>query len=195
MPTSPQRPHTGRRRNPAARAAILASVTELLTESGGVHATIDQIAAAAGVSKQTIYRWWPSKGAVLLDAMAEWARASAPEPDTGRVRDDLAAFLESTFTAVSGPPAAPLLRAILAEAQHDAQTADLLTEFAHTRRDTLRRILERGQERGELLDADLDLLVDQAYGVLWYRLAVSREPLSAEVAHRLADSLCGSTQP
>ncbi|WP_067527916.1 TetR/AcrR family transcriptional regulator [Nocardia uniformis] len=187
---SPQRPHTGRRRNPAAREAILVSVTELLAESGGVHATMDQIAAAAGVSKQTIYRWWPSKGAVLLDAMAEWARTRAPEPDTGRVLDDLATFLGSTFAAVSGPPAAPLLRAILAEAQHDSQTADLLTEFARDRRATLHRILERGQARGELPDADLELLVEQAYGLLWYRLAVSRDPLTTDVAVRLAAALC-----
>ncbi|MEU8898604.1 TetR/AcrR family transcriptional regulator [Nocardia sp. NPDC048505] len=192
MPPSP-RPHTGRRRNDAARRAILAAAIDLLGRAGGdvLHTTMDEIAAAAGVGKQTIYRWWPSKGAMLAEAMAEWARASAPDPDTGDAHADVAAFLAATFAASSTPPAAPLLRAILAEAQHDQQTAELLAAFARDRRATLRRILERGIDRGDL-DAALDpeVLVDQAYGLLWYRLTISKEPLDAAVARRLAASLC-----
>lgn len=191
METRQPRPHTGRRRNPAARQAILTSVIDLLAESENVDTTMDAIAVAAGVSKQTIYRWWPSKGAVLLDAMSEWAQASAPDPDTGSVREDVAVFLRSTFAASSKPPAAPLLRAVLAEAQYDPQTQQLLSEFVHQRRDALQRILARGRSRGEIpADLDLEFMTEQAYGLLWYRLAVSHHPLTTEVADQLADSLC-----
>ncbi|WP_280332340.1 TetR/AcrR family transcriptional regulator [Nocardia wallacei] len=192
MPSSPVRAHTGRRRNTAARQAILTAATDLLARPGGTAVTTAEIAAAAGVSKQTIYRWWPSKGAVLLEAMTEWARSSAPDRDTGTLRTDLTAFLTATFTAAAVQPAAALLRAVLAEAQTDPATTTLLAEFARDRRAVLHRILDRARVRGELdAEADLELLVDQAYGVLWYRLAVARTPLTAEVATRLADSLAG----
>ncbi|RDI51972.1 TetR/AcrR family transcriptional regulator [Nocardia mexicana] len=192
MPSPSPRTHTGRRRNDAARRAILDAATELLTRSGGTAVTTAEIAAAAGVSKQTIYRWWPSKGAVLLEAMTEWARSSAPDRDTGAVRADLTTFLTATFTAAATPTAAALLRAVLAEAQTDPATTDLLEEFARDRRAILHRIFDRAGARGELREgADPELLVDQAYGVLWYRLAVARLPLTADIAARLADSLLG----
>ncbi|WP_280382361.1 TetR/AcrR family transcriptional regulator [Nocardia wallacei] len=190
------RAHTGRRRNDAARRAILTAATELLARAGGPAVTIAEIAAAAGVSKQTIYRWWPSKGAVLLEAMTDWARSSAPDRDTGTLREDLTAFLTATFTAAAAPPAAALLRAVLAEAQTDPATTELLEEFARDRREVLHRILNRARGRGELrTEADLELLVDQAYGVLWYRLAVARTPLTAETAARLKDSLLTAATP
>ncbi|MBF6333715.1 TetR/AcrR family transcriptional regulator [Nocardia transvalensis] len=187
MPTA--RPHTGRRRNDAARRAILDSATQLLAHSGTA-VTIADIAGAAGVSKQTIYRWWPSKGAVLLEAMGEWARSSAPDRDTGSLREDLATFLTATFTAAATPPATALLRAVVAEAQTDPATTELLAAFAADRRTVAHRILDRARTRGELpTDADLELLVDQIYGVLWYRLTVARTPVTAEIATRLANSL------
>lgn len=189
MPNRQRRPHTGRRRNDAARRAILDAATELLARSGPA-VTVGDIAAAAGVSKHTIYRWWPSKGAVLLDAATEWARSDAPDPDTGTFAEDLRAFLGATFAVVAAPPAATLLRAVLAEAQTDSATAELLSAFVHDRRGILHGILRRALARGELAaDNDLELLIDQVYGVLWYRLAVARAPMNPEIAVRLADSI------
>lgn len=187
---TPTRPHTGRRRNDAARRAILDAAADLLARSGGAAVTTADIAAAAGVSKQTIYRWWPSKGAVLLEAMTDRARETVPDPDTGALRADLTTFVTAAFTAASAPPAAALLRAVLAEAQTDSATKELLTAFARDRRTTLHRILDRARTRGELpADADLELLTDQIYGVLWYRLAVTRTPLDAKTAARLVHSM------
>ncbi len=188
-----RRPHTGRRRSDAARRAILDAAAQLLTEPDGLAVTVESIAAAAGVGKQTIYRWWPSKGAVLLEAMAERARQTAPTPDTGTLRHDLEAFLAATFRGASSPPAASLLRAVMAEAQRDPHVAHLLLEFTRGRRAALREILERGRDRRELpIDADLELMIDQAYGVLWYRLMTGHAPLTADLAERLARSLSGS---
>lgn len=192
MPTPP-RPHTGRRRNDAARRAILEAAADLLGRPGGTAVTIAEIASAAGVSKQTIYRWWPSKGAVLLETMTEWASSNAPDRNTGDLRIDLTTFLEATFTASGAPPAAGLLRVVLAEAQTDPATTELLTEFTQGRRTVLHHILDRARLRGELpADADLEILVDQIYGVLWYRLAVTRAPLDPKIATRLVNSLLTS---
>ncbi|MEU6184599.1 TetR/AcrR family transcriptional regulator [Nocardia sp. NPDC047038] len=184
------RPHTGRRRNDAARRAILDAAADLLARSGGTAVSVADIALRAGVSKQTIYRWWPSKGAVLLEAMREWANNSAPDPDTGTLRGDLLVFLTATFIGVATPSTTALLRTVLAEAQTDPTTTALLADFADDRRAVLSCILNRGVARGELpSDADLELLTDQIYGVLWYRLAVTRTPLDKEIAARLIDSL------
>ncbi|WP_225730606.1 MULTISPECIES: TetR/AcrR family transcriptional regulator [unclassified Nocardia] len=190
VPPNPKlRPHTGRRRNDAARQAILTATTDLLARRGTT-VTIGDITAAAGVSRHTIYRWWPSRGMLLLEAMAEWAREGAPAPDTGTLAEDLKIFLTATFAAAAAPPAATLLRAVLAEAQSDSATAELLAAFARDRRGVLHRILERAQARGELAaDTDRELVIDQVYGVLWYRLTVARTPLDAETAERLAGSL------
>jgi len=82
--SAPRRAHTGRRRNDAAKDAILDAAFSLLSTNGTEGLTIEAIAAQAGVGRQTIYRWWPSKGAVVADALARYARVVVPERDTGR---------------------------------------------------------------------------------------------------------------
>ncbi|GAA1675989.1 TetR/AcrR family transcriptional regulator [Fodinicola feengrottensis] len=190
MAPDPRRPHTGRRRNEAARQAILDATSELLGQPNGAALTIDMIAAAAGVGKQTIYRWWPSKGAVLLEAMTDLARTSAPTPDTGALASDLHTFLASTFHAAGSEPAASRLRTVMAEAQRDPHAGELMRIFADRRRQELRQILIRAQDRGELLaPVDLDLVTDQVYGVLWYRLLIGHSPLSPAAAAELSAAL------
>ncbi|MGW4799167.1 TetR/AcrR family transcriptional regulator C-terminal ligand-binding domain-containing protein [Nonomuraea sp. NPDC004297] len=153
--------------------------------------SIDAIAQAAGVSKHTIYRWWPSKGAVLPEAMAERARQQRPGLDTGVFAADLETFLAATFRTaaeVSG-----LLRGIMAEAQRDPVAAEGLRQFTTGRRDELRALLARGLAQGGLpADSDLDLLVDQAFGLMWYRLLLGHAPVDDDAARRLARSLTGA---
>ncbi len=190
-----RRPHTGRRRNEAARRAILDAALELLAQHGGAAVTVDTIAAAAGVGKQTIYRWWPSKGAVLLEAMTERARGYAPAPDAGTLRGDLEVFLAATFRSAGDAEIAPLLRTVMAEAQRDPHAAEVLRNFTSERRHELGGLLARGRDRGELPpEADLDLIVDQAYGLLWYRIMLDHAPLTADVATRLANALLAQAQ-
>lgn len=185
------RAHTGRRRNEAARLAILRAVARAVEEGATLdQLTIDRIAAGAGVGRQTIYRWWPSKGAVLAEAMAETAQRLAPRPDTGSLRDDLRRFLTATFEVAGREPAVGLLRSVAAEAQRDPGTAAALAEFARARRAELVAILEAARDRGEVHGgADAELLAEQAFGVLWYRVAVSGEPVDPELAQRLAAAL------
>ncbi|MGW6754625.1 TetR/AcrR family transcriptional regulator [Streptomyces sp. NPDC055006] len=189
-PAESTRPHTGRRRNEAARRAILDAALRLLADADGAPVTVETIAREAGVGKQTLYRWWPSKGAVLLDALTDRAEQDVPAPDTGSLRDDLRAVVAATFEGASAPPTAPALRTLAREAARDPHLADLMREFTGARRAALREVLERGRERGELSKGrDLDLMVDQVYGVFWYRFLLGHAPLDERTATDLTDSL------
>jgi len=188
-PVAP-RPHTGRRRNDAAREAILTASLRLLASREVREISIDAIAAEARVGKQTIYRWWPSKSAVLLDAMTQDARQRVPRPETGAVTDDVTAFLSATFRNARMQAVSRCLRAVAAEAERDPHAQKLLREFASDRRGELRDIFERGMARGDLpQSADLNLLVDQAFGVLWYRMLMGHAGLTSNAAAGLARAL------
>jgi AcrR family transcriptional regulator len=190
MSAAPRRPHTGRRRNDAAEEAILDAAFRLLSDPAVETLTIDAIASEAGVGRQTIYRWWPSKGAVVADALARYAQAVVPERHTGSLRGDLEAFLVDSFAGLQDQGLAGRLRQIVAGAQQDEHVARALADFTAVRRAALRALLERGRDSGELSpDADLDLLVDMAYGVLYYRLLVGHAPLDENAARSLAAEL------
>jgi AcrR family transcriptional regulator len=191
--TSPRRPHTGRRRSDAAREAILDATFRLLSSPASDAVTIDAIASAAGVGRQTIYRWWPTKGAVVADALARHARAVVPERHTGTFTTDLQAFLIDSFAGLQDPAFASRLRQIVSAAQQDEHVARVLTDFTAVRRAALRALLQRGQDAGDLgPDADLDMLVDMAYGVLYYRLLVGHAALDESAARSLATELARS---
>jgi AcrR family transcriptional regulator len=190
------RPHTGRRRNEAAREAILTATHELLRAQGLQNLTIDAIAQAAGVGRQTIYRWWPSKGAMLAEAMGLQARIVVPPRDSGRFEADLTDFLTDSFRGLEDAGLARGLRDIAAAAQHDEHVAVALADFTAQRRAALRAVLERGRAQGVLgPDANLDFLVDLAYGLLWYRLLVGHAPLDAGAARDLAAHLIAAGAP
>lgn len=180
---------SGRKRSEASREAILEASLALLRRGGYHELTIDGIAAEAGVGKQTIYRWWPSKGAVVLEAMIERASREIAVPNTGRLGRDLHRFLADSFASARGPNgSAAILRGLMAEAQLDPAFLDQLrTQFIAARRQALRELLERGRTRGELRrSVNLELLLDLVFGPLWYRLLVQHAPLDARFARELA---------
>ena len=184
------RPHTGRRRNEAARAAILAATVDLLRDGGLGNLTIEAIARAAGVGRQTIYRWWPSKGAMLAEAMGLQAASVVPPRDSGSFEQDLTAFWTDSFRALADPAQARGVRDVAAEAQHDEHVAEALAGFTAQRRAALRAVLQRGADQGRLSPGvDLDLLVDLGYGFLWYRLLVGHRSLDEQAAKDLARAL------
>jgi AcrR family transcriptional regulator len=191
----PRRPHTGRRRNDAARDAILDATFDLVY-SGDAEITIDAIAHAAGVGRQTIYRWWPSKGAVAADALARHARAIVPARDTGSFRGDLEAFLIDSFAGLADIKLRNALRRLAAAAQHDEPAAAVLGEFTAQRRAILAGLLQRGVTSGDLAPkADIAMLVDMAYGVLWYRVLIGHAPLDDDDARDLAACLLAAGTP
>jgi AcrR family transcriptional regulator len=189
------RPHTGRRRNDAAREAILDATFDLLRAQGTGGVTIDAIAEAAGVGRQTIYRWWPTKGAVVAEAMTRGARAIASPRATGSFGEDLRCFLADSFAGLQDPGTRRALRQMASAAVHDEHASEVLAEFTAQRRGALRALFERGVTSGDIAaTADLDMLVDLAYGVLWYRLLIGHAPLDAQAAADLAAHLIAAGQ-
>src|SRR4051794_33051020 len=175
----------GRPRSVEARDAILAAALAELRERGYAAITIEGIAARAGVGKQTIYRWWPSKADVVLEAARVAASARIGVPDRGSLGADLRAFLSATFRQRDQQP---VVVGLMAQALLDAEFAGKFREqFLFGRRAALRSVFERARGRGELPDAvDVELLLDVVFGVLWYRLLIGHAPLTPRAARELA---------
>ncbi|MEO3944062.1 TetR/AcrR family transcriptional regulator [Gorillibacterium sp. CAU 1737] len=168
----------GRPRNLETQQAILTSAYELLLELGFATVTVDKIADRAGVSKATIYKWWPNKAAVIMDGFLSAAAARLPVPDTGSVYEDirthagnLAEFLTSREGAV--------LRELIGEGQFDPGLADAyLSRYFQPRRQEAAGLLRKGVQRGQLKDSlDLERCIDLLYGPIFYRLLVLKEPM------------------
>jgi AcrR family transcriptional regulator len=174
------------RRSEASRRSILDATLQLCAEIGYRRLTIEAIAARAGVSKKTIYRWWPSKGAVVLDAVDDAVTAAAEHPDTG----DLAADLHTQLTAVIGlltPPDTSPAIGLIAEALHDNELAhDLRERLIRPRIDEFNARMRRAQADGQLAaDADLDVALDLIYGPIYHRLVYHLGMPSSEQLHTL----------
>jgi AcrR family transcriptional regulator len=187
------RTHTGRSRNVAARGAILRAAAELLAEENSANITVDAIAKRANAGKQTIYRWWPSKGAVLLEAMVWLAELEVPTLETGDLRADLTVFVRGTFAAAAQHR--PLLLGVLREALGDPATYAELENFAASRRTALRKILAASRRSGQIpARRSIDVAVDQAFGLLWYRLIFANAPLDGAAAAQVVEALVTQLQ-
>jgi AcrR family transcriptional regulator len=180
----------GRRRSETSRRAILDATLALLRERGLTALTIEAIAARAGVGKTTIYRWWPSKGVVavdaLLDAASPGVRFSARGDD---VWTDLTALLTGIAELMTDPALGPHLAAAFALTQADPDAATAFREriFGPTRITYHQRLAEL-RATGHL-DADPDDVLDMAFGPLWFRLLTRPDQLDRRFAHSVADGL------
>lgn len=135
--------------------------------------TIEGVAARAGVAKTTVYRHWDSLGTLLLDAV-KTVIEPVPAPDTGDVRRDLLDLLANLREVLWSPTGSAVV-AIMAMAEHDRELARLHRELAEGRRVSMRTVLERAVERGQIGDGpDLELTVDRLAGPVLYRRLVTR---------------------
>ncbi|MEU5159070.1 TetR/AcrR family transcriptional regulator [Streptomyces sp. NPDC020875] len=165
---SPSDPSRGR---PDRTATVLETTLELAKEEGYAKLSIERIAARAGVGKHTIYRRWPSKGAVFLDALLSALRTDLSYPDTGDIVADLRTQMSAARTLLGPDAYGPLYAALVGEAQHDPAIATALYErwLQPLTKGTQNRLRE-AQEQGQLSpDADLDVVVAVLYGPLYYR--------------------------
>ncbi|WP_263385096.1 TetR/AcrR family transcriptional regulator [Granulicella arctica] len=181
--------HRGNRhgRSEEARTAILEAADNLLVERGFAGVTIEGIATAAGVAKQTIYRWWKSKTDVLMDAFLEdVAQASLP-PNSGNLKTDLKHHLVGLAKMLAESDTGSVFRALLAEAQHDSELAiRLRTQFIEPQR--LRDLFpfEQAVKRGELSwEFDTEAAVEQLLSPIYYRVLVSGQPISTSYVEGL----------
>jgi AcrR family transcriptional regulator len=184
-------PRRGRPRSEKARNAILQAAGELLLAHGLGAASMDAVADTAGVSKATIYRWWPTKEALALDALYhEWDLGSGHTRDTGSLRGDLLALLRPWVRLLTTRPYARVLGAFIAEAHTDPAFAhEYLTRLVQPRRDHARVILERAIDRGEIAaDTEIDVALDLLYGALYLRLYQAHAPLNDRFVRAVVDT-------
>jgi AcrR family transcriptional regulator len=192
---SPQR---GRPRSQKAHQAILAAAAELLLAHGLAAISMDAVAERAGVSKATIYRRWPTKEALALDALyTEWAAARPYARDTGTLRGDLLSLLRPWARLASSRPYARVIAALLAEAQADPVFA---AEYRHRvvepRRDQARAIFQRAIDRGEIPgDTKVDVALDLLYGPLYHRLLHGHAPVNDRFVRDVVDMALTGIQP
>ncbi|HWL59720.1 MAG TPA: TetR/AcrR family transcriptional regulator [Microbacteriaceae bacterium] len=179
-------PRRGPARSEAARVAILESTARLVAERGYEDLTIEGIAADAGVGKQTIYRWWGSKAALVANCLFEGRLLPAEflPPDTGDLRADLADWLETVLEHVAAPETATLFRSLAAAAAVDESIGRGLGEVLAAG-DTLTGRLARAIAAGDLPpDTSPKLVVDALVGVVVLRV-ITRGPVEPGLPGRL----------
>jgi AcrR family transcriptional regulator len=170
----------GRPRSETARKAILDAAAELVLARGLGAVSMDAMAERAGVSKATIYRWWPTKETLALDALYhEWDAVLPHPPQTGSLRGDLLSHLRPWVQVIGQRPYARVIAALVTKAQTDPAFAEHYREhFLEPRRDHARAILQRAVERGEIsAHANLEAAVDLVYGPFYHRLLQGHGPL------------------
>jgi AcrR family transcriptional regulator len=179
-----------RTRSEPRRKAILEAALDVIEADGYGRLTMEGIAKRAGVSKQTVYRWWPSPAAVLMEALNERASALVPHRDLGSLERNLRGFIRRTVAGLRNGNA-PLVAGLMAEAQRDQQfAATFRDQFLARRRAALHELFDEAAQRGELdSDANIDLLVEIAFGTIWYRVLGKHGPLSRRFADQLTDAL------
>jgi AcrR family transcriptional regulator len=186
----------GRPRSEHSRQAILASTLRLLQETGFSEMSIEAIAADANVGKATIYRWWPSKAALVADAFSNGADQELRFPDTGSVRVDMSQQMHQ-LARVFRSKRGRIVAALVGGGQTDAELLEAFRErFLRPRRQEAYATLRRGIERGEIVeDVDLDLILDALYGPMYMRFLIRHDTLTDDFVARLCDLVLDSVSP
>jgi AcrR family transcriptional regulator len=191
-------PRRGRPRSEKARVAILEAAAELLLVQGLSAVSMDAIAERAGVSKATIYRWWPTKESLALDALfSEWAAARPPARDTGSLRGDLLSLLRPWAALASSRPYGRVIAGLITEAQMDpAFAVEYRTRFVEPRRAQGREVFRRAIERGEIpADTKIEVALDMLYGPLYHRLLHGHAPLDDRFVRDVVDATLDGIMP
>jgi AcrR family transcriptional regulator len=195
-PDQPARAHRGRPRSEQARRAILGAALDLVRDEGYPAVTIDSVAKRAGVARTTIYRWWPSSTALLVDVLMDLSAHVAPPP-TGS--DPLRGIrLEMRrIAAVSTELPGRLLLALVGAAQHDPTIrAELLERLIYPRREASARAIGDAQSRGLLRD-DVSpyIATDLFYGPIFYRVIMGHEPATERYATQIFERVISGMAP
>jgi len=178
----------GRPPNEEASAALKAAALRLVSEKGYAKVSIAEIAAAAGVARQTLYNRWNTKADLALDAMFEETGRYAAEPleQTGEsCRAQLEGFLARIFTHLT-KDGETLCALIAAAQQDDTFRAAFYTRFIRPREEMVTTLLRRAQAQGELgQDRNPEMLSAFIHGAFWYRL-LNGQPVTPDLAREIA---------
>jgi AcrR family transcriptional regulator len=179
----------GRPRSEVSRQAILRSTLKLLKQQGGFpEVSIEAIAADANVGKTTVYRWWPTKAALVADAFSASAEEELQFPNTGSVLGDMSLQMRRLIR-IFRSERGKVVAALLAGGQSDPELIEAFRDrFLWPRRQQAYATLQRGIDRGELpSDSDLNLILDCLYGPIYMRFLIRHDKLE----ETYADQICG----
>ena len=178
----------GRPRCPMTHQSILDAANDLLEEIGFAAMSIEGIAARAGVGKATIYRRWPNKASVVMDAFLAATSREIPFPNTRSPREDIRRQMRSVVKMLNSSRGR-IITTLIGAGQSDAELAEaFLTRFVAIRRGEAKQVLQRAIDRGELRrNTDLEFALDSLYGPLYYRRLIGHQKITTQYADDLAD--------
>ncbi len=184
----------GRPRSEEAHQAILDATMALLVESGFSALTVEGVATRAGVGKATIYRRWPSKVHLVIEA---FSRLPALEDvDTGVLTDDLETMLRDYVGILNDTPLAAAVPSLAGERAHNPELSKLFDPLVKARRQPIIRALERGVKRGELRkDVDLDLAADLIFGPIVMRVFFAGARVNPRIVRPVIDAVLHGINP
>ena len=186
-------PRRGRRPAGEVRTEVLDATAALMLEEGVRAVTFDRVAARAGASKTTIYKWWPTPGALAAEAYFVTSESELEFPDTGDIATDIRAQLRAFVQLLTAGGSGKVIAELIGAAQTDPNLAAAVSEnYTMPRRTLAIRYFERARDRGQLrADVDLSLLVDQLWGACYNRLLVPDAPLNRAFADALVANTLG----
>jgi AcrR family transcriptional regulator len=184
----PRSRRRGRPRSPSTEKAILKAASHFITSSGLAGMTIEGVAERAGVGKASIYRRWPSKGALAFDAAVEAILDVQRTPDTGSFEDDLREVAENWVRGSNNPRGGRTVAYLIGELQSDPDLAAVWPErFVNRLRGERMPIVDRAIARGEIpAGSDREVIMDSFYGPLYHRYLNRHLALDAAFARAVA---------
>jgi AcrR family transcriptional regulator len=169
------------------RHAVLAATAEELLERGFERLSVASVARRAGVHHTTIYRRWPTKSALVLDAAVGLTRRHMPVPDLGELRLDLRAYFAGLLDALADPRVSALVRSLIAAP--GTELAEQRERYWQDRFAVSAEIVARGVARGELTeDVEPWRLIELVAGPLWMRVLLSGLPVDEAFLSRAIDA-------
>jgi AcrR family transcriptional regulator len=177
-----------RKRSNSARQAILTAAFALLEEEGFERLSIEGVAARAGVGKTTIYRWWPTKGVLAVEAFLEAVTPTIAFRHSGSARNDIVRQMKALAKLYRGHTG-HLVCQMIGASQLDPTMRKAFTEgFLYPRRECAYAVFRRGVAGGEFrADVDRDVAIDALYSPIYYRLLASGAPIDEAFLDRHID--------
>ncbi|MDJ0630178.1 MAG: TetR/AcrR family transcriptional regulator [Rhodobacter sp.] len=186
-PSTDKKRSRGRPRSQKTKDGILAATRELLFASGYQRLTMEGVAARSGASKATVYRWWPTKGALVLDAAADEISIGVV-PDCGNTRDELQEAIGQLIETFSKPLASIVIFAAITTAEADpAMAAAFREKYVYPWRVSAAAAIDRGIARGEIASKDPQFVLDVIVGTVFQRTLVMKEPMTDGLEARLLE--------
>jgi AcrR family transcriptional regulator len=173
-PRSPGRP-----RSEEARKAILQSTLDLLEQTGFAELSIESIASRAGVGKATVYRWWPNKAGLVVDAFVSAVEEELAFTSTGSAEKAIREQMKR-WAVIFGGPLGQIIAKVIGAGQSEPEMLEAFQKsFVEPRRREARALLKQAMKTGELRpNVDPDLILDILYGPLYIRLLIRSGPLT-----------------